>query len=99
MMASSDKDSNKDLNFSLPQDLVFLLNKFTLEKYKLFRNVQRVGMIEVQIKDDGAVNDSPSFLAIMKDADTNIYFTEFSFETLQMILSKMGYICKRKKVD
>lgn len=70
---------------------------FTLEKYRFFRNPKRLGLIEVQIKDDGAINDTPSFLGIMKDEETDIYFTEFSFETLQAILSKMGYICKRKQ--
>jgi hypothetical protein len=72
-------------------------DKFTLEKYKLFRIVEELGIIEVQIKDDGAVNDSPAFLAIMKDAETNVYFTQFSFETLQAILSKMGYRVVRRK--
>lgn len=71
-------------------------DKFTLEKYRLFRSVTRVGLIEVQIKDDGAINDTPAFLGIMKDSDTNIYFTEFSFETLQGILSKIGYRCVKK---
>lgn len=71
-------------------------DKLTLEKYKLFRSVTETGIIEVQIKDDGAVNDTPSFLAIMKDQETNIYFTQFSFETLQAILSKMGYRVVRK---
>ena len=72
-------------------------DKFTLEKYRFFRNLIEIGLIEIQIKDDGAVNDTPSFLGIMKDNDTNIYYTEFSFETLQTILSKMGYVCVRKK--
>lgn len=70
--------------------------KFTLEKYRLIRDLKRLGLIEVQIKDDGAINDTPSFLGIMKDAETNVYFTEFSFETLQAILSKMGYRCTKK---
>jgi hypothetical protein len=72
-------------------------DKFTLDKYKMFRVVAELGIIEVQIKDDGAVNDSPAFLAIMKDVNTNVYFTQFSFETLQAILGQMGYRTVRKK--
>lgn len=72
-------------------------NQFTLEKYRAFRNLVRVGLIEVQIKDDGCINDTPSFLGIMKDEATNIYYTEFSFETLQAIFSQMGYQVIRKK--
>ena len=71
--------------------------KFTLEKYGVFRDLIETGIIEVQIKDDGAINDTPSFLAIMKDKHTNIFYTQFSFETLQAILSKMGYIVVKKK--
>lgn len=71
--------------------------KFVLDKYRFFRSVTETGIIEVQIKDDGAVNDTPSFCAVMKDADTNVYYTQFSFETLQAILSKMGYRCVKKK--
>lgn len=71
--------------------------KFVLDKYRPFRPITETGIIEIQIKDDGAVNDTPSFLAIMKDVDTNIYITQFSFETLQAILSKMGYRCVKKK--
>lgn len=70
--------------------------KFVLEKYSFFRKLTQVGIMEVQIKDDGAVNDTPSFLAIMKDADTNITYTEFSLETLQAILSRMGYRITKK---
>ena len=71
--------------------------KFVLDKYKQFRLVSELGIIEVQIKDDGAINDTPSFCAIMKDRLTNVYITQFSFETLQAILSKMGYRCVKKK--
>jgi hypothetical protein len=71
--------------------------KFTLDKYKLFRNPLRVLLLEVQIKDDGCINDTPAFLCIMKDERTNVYYTEFSFETLQAIFSKMGYQIVRKK--
>lgn len=71
-------------------------DKFTLEKYYVFRDPKEVGIIEVQIKEDGAINDSPSFLAIMKDTETDVYYTQFSFETLQAILSKMGYRIVKK---
>jgi hypothetical protein len=71
-------------------------DRFTLGKYGLIRNPKSVCIIEVQIKDDGAINDTPSFLAIMKDAATEVFYTEFSFETLQAILSKMGYVVRKK---
>lgn len=66
-------------------------DKFTLEKYKAFRS-----LIEVQWKDDGAVNDTPSLLFIMKDKMTNIAITQFTLETLQGILSKCGYRIVKK---
>jgi hypothetical protein len=71
--------------------------KFVLDKYSVLRTVTEVGIIEIQIKDDGAINDTPSFCAIMKDIETNVYYTQFSYETLQAILSKMGYRCVKKK--
>ena len=72
--------------------------KFVIDKYSVFRTITELGIIEVQIKDDGAINDTPSFCAIMKDVETNVYITQFSFETLQAILSKMGYRVIRKEI-
>lgn len=72
-------------------------DKFTLDKYKVFRNIIQVVLLEVQWKDDGAVNDSPSMLLIMKDQATNLVLTEFTLETLQGILSKVGYRVVKKK--
>ena len=72
-------------------------NDFTLDKYKLFRpNAIEVGLMEVQWKDDGCVNDTPSMLFIMKDEAANVVITRLSLETLQGILSKCGYRVVKK---
>lgn len=71
-------------------------DNFTLKKYEMFRKVIQLGVMEVQWKDDGAINDTPSILLIMKDRKTNLCITEFSLETLQGILSKVGYRIVKK---
>ena len=71
--------------------------KFTLDKYKLFRSIIELDLMEVQWKDDGCVNDTPSMIFIMKDRETNVCFTQFTLETLQGIMSKVGYRIVRKR--
>lgn len=70
--------------------------KFTLDKYRLFRSIIELGLMEVQWKEDGAINDTPSMLLIMKDKEINVCITEFSLETLQGIMSKVGYRIVKK---
>jgi hypothetical protein len=72
-------------------------DKFTLEKYALFRNPREIGVMECQFKEDGAVNVSPSMIFIMKDELTNVYYTQFTLETLQAIMSKVGYRIVKKQ--
>jgi hypothetical protein len=72
-------------------------DKFTLEKYKMFRSLIELGVIECQWKDDGAINNTPSLLFIMKDRQTNIAITQMTLETLQGIMSKCGYRIVKKK--
>jgi len=55
---------------------------FTVDKYKFFRTIIHLGLIEVQWKDDGVVNDTPSMIFIMKDRKTNLCVSELSLETL-----------------
>jgi len=71
--------------------------KFTLEKYRFFRDIIELGLMEVQWKDDGCVNDTPSMIFIMKDRETNVCITEFTLETLEGILSKVGYRIVKKR--
>lgn len=73
--------------------------KFDLRGYEVFRNVGELGVIEAQMKEDGAINDAPSLLLVMKDEATNVYATQFTLETLQAMLSKFGYVVRKKNSD
>ncbi len=63
----------------------------------MFRSLIELGLMEVQWKDDGAINDTPSMIFIMKDRKTNVCFTQFTLETLQGVLSKVGYRIVKKR--
>lgn len=56
-----------------------------------------LGWTETHVKEDGCLNDTPSIVFTMKDFMGMFYYTQFSLETLQGMLGKMGYTLVKKR--
>lgn len=56
-----------------------------------FRTPTPLSSIALHHKEDGAIGDLPSLLFECRDQDQNMYYHEFSLETLNTALNKFGY--------